>query len=108
LAACFSALTLLPWWHVLSVERHGDCCHAAAEAEGASRSRPLLLDAEADGSCWVCDNLTSLSQPESPAVLEAGKSCLVPSEYSAHAPQALAHHIVDRANRSQAPPPCAV
>jgi hypothetical protein len=108
MAALFAALTLLPGWHVLSLGRcggHDGCCRTAAETAGAADARPSLLgDEQPADSCWICDGLASLSLPDVPAGAEAGVSRPIAPAYTAHAPQAPAHHRVDLANRSQAPP----
>ena len=107
LALSFAFLSLLPWFHVMTLGSHGGhgCCHHDA-SKPSTGDVPALASAVTDASaaCWVCDSLASLLHPnvqaDSPAVAVPSLS----SEYVARAPHAPVLNHIYPASRSQAPP----
>ena len=107
LALYFAFLSLLPWFHVMTLGSHGGhgCCHHAA-SEPTAGDAPALASAVADApdACWVCDSLASLFHAN---VLTDVPALVHPSHFSvylAHAPHAPVLNHIYPASRSQAPP----
>ena len=107
LALSFAFLSLLPWFHVMTLGSHGvhGCCHHAASEPPSGDAPALASDlADSPAACWVCDSLASLFHAnvltDVPALVHPSLSSI----YLARAPQAPALNHIYPASRSQAPP----
>jgi hypothetical protein len=107
LALSFVFLSLLPWFHVMTLGSHGGhvCGHHDTSAPSTGDA-PALASAVADApdACWVCDSLASLLHPN---VLADAQTLIRPSLssiYDARAPHAPVISQIYPASRSQAPP----
>ena len=107
LALSFAFLSLLPWFHVMTLGSHGGhgCCHHAASEPPSGDVPALVADlADSPAACWVCDSLASLFHAN---VLTDVPALVHPSHFSvylAHAPHAPVLNHIYPASRSQAPP----
>jgi hypothetical protein len=107
LALSFAFLTLLPWFHLMTLGSHGGhgCGHHDTSAPSTGDA-PALASAVADApdACWVCDSIASLHHPN---VLTDAQALIRPSLssiYDARAPHAPVLNHIYPASRSQAPP----
>lgn len=107
LALSFAFLSLLPWFHVMTLGSHGGhgCCHHDASAPSTGNA-PALASAVADApdACWVCDSLASLHHPNVLTDATALARLSFSSIYDARAPHAPVLNHIYPASRSQAPP----
>lgn len=106
-ALIFSALSLLPWLHVLTShgsKEHAACCHHACHAHG---EEPTAVGAQTEkhpGSCWLCDGLATLLHHAD--VSEGVKTACISAAtlFCARIPTSQAGSHIYPANRAQAPP----
>ena len=107
LALSFAFLSLLPWFHVMTLGSHGGhgCCHHDA-SEPSTGDAPALASAVADApdACWVCDSLTSLLHSNVLTDAQTLVPLTLSSIYDARVPHAPVISQIYPASRSQAPP----